>query len=120
MTSIAQNGRGCWLEVYGSNGTLSIGSFNQKAYVHGFSLRMSTAGGQLKEVQPDIDLNFRTTWTDGRIAPVKRIQEWWANSIHNGIPTIPGLNEGLTSQVVCDAIKESSRSGLQLAIDTFA
>ena len=119
FSSIAQQGRGCWIEVYGSEGTLLIGSENQKDYVHGFSLRVSRAGEPYKDIQPDSDLAFKTTWSDGRIAPVKRIQRWWANSIQNGLPMIPGLSEGLLSQIVCDTLKESTKSGLQLAIDTF-
>ncbi len=120
LSSIAQKGRGCWLEIYGSEGTLLLGSHNQKDYVHGFSLRLSRSGSPLEEIQPDSDLIFKTTWSDGRIAPVRRIQKWWSESIQNGTPVIPGLSEAHRSQMVCDSLKESFSSGLALPIDTFA
>jgi hypothetical protein len=45
---------------------------------------------------------FPTTWSDGRVAPVARIQSWWSESIKAGSPMIPGLSEGLASQKACD------------------
>jgi len=120
LSSIAQRGRGCWLEMYGSEGTLLLGSSNQKDYVHGFNLKASRRGEAFKDIQPDDDLIFTTTWSDGRIAPVKRIQGWWGESISSGLPVVPGLSEAYASQLACEALKESAKSGLQLAIDTFA
>ena len=102
LASVARNGRGCWLEIYGSEGSLVLGSENQKDYVHGFSLCVSRDGEAVRVVQPDADLAFATTWTDGRIAPVARLQGWWAGSIRSGRPMVPGLSEGLSSQSACD------------------
>lgn len=102
LASVARNGRGCWLEIYGSEGSLTLGSDNQKDYVHGFSLCVSRDGEAVRVVQPDADLAFATTWTDGRIAPVARLQGWWAGSIRSGRPMVPGLSEGLSSQSACD------------------
>ena len=102
LASVAHNGRGCWLDVYGSDGSLSLGSPNQKDYVHGFGLWHTPKGEATCHVQADTDLVFPTTWSDGRVAPVARIQTWWANSIRSGAPMVPGLCEGLLSQKVCD------------------
>ena len=110
LASVARNGRGCWLEVYGSEGSLTLGSDNQKDYVHGFSLCISQNGEAPKVVQPDADFHFTTTWSDGRIAPVARLQGWWADSIRNGRPMVPGLAEGLISQRACDEAQASHRS----------
>ena len=60
--------------------------------------------------------NFEKTWSDGRIAPVKRIHNLWAESINNQTPIIPGLSEGLRSQRVCEAIRKSSESGINIKI----
>jgi len=45
-----------------------------------------------------------------------RIQNIWAQSIISGTPVIPGLCEGLASNKVCEAIRESSKSGLSIKI----
>jgi predicted dehydrogenase len=103
LASVARHGRGCWLEVYGSKGTLILGSENQKDYVHGFSLWLATSGEPLRSIQADADLAFPTTWSDGRVAPVARIQGWWAESMRSGQPMIPGLMEGVASRLACDA-----------------
>lgn len=102
LASVARNGRGCWLEVYGSEGTLILGSPNQKDYVHGFALQHAAAGEALRAIEADADLAFETTWADGRIAPVARVQGWWAESIRSGRPMIPGLAEGVASRSACD------------------
>jgi len=102
LASVARNGRGCWLEIYGSQGSLVLGSANQQDYVHGFELRHARVGQELQSIDPDSDLVFPTTWSDGRIAPVARIQQWWAESIRSGRPMIPGLAEGVASRSACD------------------
>ena len=102
LASVARNGRGCWLEIYGSEGSLVLGSANQKDYVHGFALTIQRDGEAPCNIQPDEDLRFAKTWSDGRVAPVARVQSWWAESIQSGRPMVPGLAEGLASQIACD------------------
>ncbi len=116
LSAVTKNGRGCWIEIYGSKGTLILGSDNQKDYVHGFGLWISDENQQLRNITSDEDLAFSSTWSDGRIAPVARLQNWWANSIHTGRPIIPGLAEGLASQKVCDYLRESASSGQKLTV----
>ena len=113
LSAVTKQSRGFSLEIYGKNGTLILNSDNQKDYVHGFSLCFSNKDEILKNIQPDIDLSFSRIWTDGRIAPVARIQNWWAKSIKEGTPIIPGLVEGLASQKVCDKVKESNATGMR-------
>lgn len=102
LASVARNGRGCWLEIYGSEGSLKLGSENQKDYVHGFSLTLQRDGEPPRCLEADEEFRFATTWSDGRIAPVARLQGWWAESIRSGRPMVPGLLEGLASQTACD------------------
>ena len=117
LSAVTKQSKGFSLEIYCSNGTLILSSDNQKDYVHGFSLWFSENGKIPKNIQPDSDLAFSKTWTDGRIAPVARIQNWWSRSIREGSPVIPGLVEGLASQKVCDKVKESSSAGMKLEIN---
>ncbi len=117
LSAVTKQSRGFSLEIYGSNGTLILSSDNQNDYVHGFGLWYSTKEEVLKNIQPDSDLSFSKIWTDGRIAPVARIQSWWAQSIKDGTPVIPGLAEGFASQLVCDKVKESNSTGMKLEIN---
>ena len=116
LSAVTKQSKGFSLEIYGRNETLILSSDNQKDYVHGFGLWFSNKGGNLKNIQPDSDLSFSKIWTDGRIAPVARIQNWWAQSIKDGTPIIPGLVEGLASQKVCDKVKESDAIGIKMEI----
>ena len=117
LSAVTKESRGFSLEIYGRNGTLILISDNQKDYVHGFGLWLSKKGDVLKNIQPDSDLSFSKIWTDGRIAPVARIQSWWAQSIKENTPVIPGLVEGLASQKVCDKIIESDLKGIRVEIN---
>tara|TARA_Y100001968_G_scaffold205100_1_gene188346 strand:+ start:547 stop:1647 length:1101 start_codon:yes stop_codon:yes gene_type:complete len=117
LSAVTKQSRGFSLEIYERKGTLILSSDNQKDYVHGFGLWLSNQGEVLKNIQPDSDISFSKIWTDGRIAPVARIQRWWVKSIKDGTPIIPGLVEGLSSQKVCDKVKESNSTGMKLKID---
>ena len=102
LASVARNGRGCWLELVGSDATLVLGSDNQADYVHGFQLWMARAGEPLRPVPPDPALAYPRTWEDGRIAPVRRLIGWWAEAVREGRPMVPGLAEAVASQRCCD------------------
>jgi len=116
LASVTRPGRGYWIEVYGSEGTLVLGSSNQSDYVHGFQLWQSRAGGALEELAPDPQLAFARTWPDGRLAPVRRITQWWAEAALEGRPMIPGLAEAVHSQAICDRALESADAGIRRAI----
>ena len=117
LSAVTKKSRGFSLEIYGRNGTLILSSDNQNDYVHGFGMWFSEGDRVFKNIQPDPDLLFSKIWSDGRIAPVARIQRWWANSIRENIPIIPGLVEGLSSQKVCDKANESNSNGMKLEIN---
>ena len=116
LSSVSREGRGFLLEIYGSDGTLSLSSNNQKDYVHGFVLSLAKSPGKLAPITNSEEFSFPSTWSDGRIAPVARLQHWWSKSIRNKTPMIPGLSEAYLSQKVCDELKESSISGLRKTI----
>ncbi len=108
LSSITKNGRGCSIEIYGEKGTLKLLSDNQKDYVHGFQLTISQNNNQSISLSADQEFKFNKIWTDGRIAPVSLIHEWWIESIVNFQPMIPGLIEGYESQVACEKTFQSS------------
>ena len=110
LASVTRRGRGCWLELYGREGTAVLGSDNQSDYVHGFGLWLSRGGEPLRAVQPDPQWAFPRTWADGRIAPVERLHGWWAMAAREGRPMVPGLGEAVLSQRCCDQAK-ATRQG---------
>ena len=105
LASVTRAGRGCWLELYGSEASLVLGSSNQADYVHGFQLWMARPGEPLRQVAADPDLAYERSWEDGRIAPVRRLIGWWAEAIQAGRPMLPGLAEAVASQELCDAAR---------------
>lgn len=113
LASVTRRGRGYWIELYGSEATLVLGSDNQSDYVHGFQLGLSRQGDPLLPVAPDLALAFGRTWVDGRIAPVRRLLGWWAESVRQDRPMVPGLTEAVVSQRSCDAALRSAASGLR-------
>ena len=105
LASVTRAGRGCWLELYGREATLVLGSPNQADYVHGFQLAIARPGEPLRPLPADPSLAFPRTWEDGRIAPVLRLIGWWASAAREGRPMVPGLAEALASQELCDAAR---------------
>ena len=114
LASVTRPGRGYWIEIYGSEGSLVLGSSNQGDYVHGFQLWQARAGEGLQLVEPDPQLAFERTWVDGRVAPVQRILHGWATAVRAGKPLVPGLSEAVLSQACCDLALRSARDGLRL------
>jgi predicted dehydrogenase len=117
LAAVTRPGRGYWIELYGSEGSLVLGSANQADYVHGFSLQRASASGpdagNLQPIREDPTLAFERTWPDGRIAPVQRLIQWWAEAIREGRPMVPGLAEAALSQRVCDLALVSADTGLR-------
>ena len=107
LSSVSRCGRGYCLDITGSEGSLMLSSSNQKDYVHGFELEYAALGQGFTEVPLDADLAFKQTWSDGRIAPVARVLGWWADSIRNAKPMVPGLTEGVASRDACDRVEAS-------------
>jgi len=110
LASVARQGRGYWIECYGSGGSLVLGSGNEADYVHGFQLWQAAPGEALRLVPADPALAFPRTWEDGRIAPVSRLIGWWAESIRDGVPMVPGLGEAVLSQECCDQARRQQGS----------
>ncbi|KDR56477.1 MULTISPECIES: Gfo/Idh/MocA family protein [Oscillatoriales] len=104
-------GRGHWVEVYGSDGTLILGSDNQKDYIHGFKLWGSKAGEDLAEIAIPDNLQFPKTHDDGRICAFLRVVDRWMEAISRHESLVPSLREGVYSQLLMDLTHESNVTG---------
>jgi predicted dehydrogenase len=111
LSSVTYQGRGHWVEIYGSNGTLVLGSDNQQDYVHGFRLWGSQGGESLTEIKIPQRLEFPRVYQDGRIAAFIRVVDKWVEAIDAGESLIPSLREGVYSQLLMDLTQESNATG---------
>jgi predicted dehydrogenase len=110
LSSVAMQGRGHFVEIYGDRGTLILGSDNQKDYVHGFKLLGSQNNQPLQELEIPDRLAFAKTYEDGRIAPIARVVDQWVHSIRTGETNSPSLREGVASQIIMDACHQSNET----------
>ncbi len=108
LSSVAYQGRGHWLEVYGDRGTLVLGSSNLKDYIHGFQLWAAPAGHALAPVPIPERWQFPQTFDDGRLAPFIRVVDHWVQCIDSGVTTAPSLREGVYSQLLMDRAQAAS------------
>ena len=107
ISSVTYEGRGHWVEVYGEDGTLVLGSSNLKDYVHGFRLLAAPAGKSLTEVEIPKRLAFPQVFSDGRLAPFIRVIDNWVEGIETGKSIVPSLEEGVYSQLLMDLTHQS-------------
>ncbi|XZN94318.1 MAG: Gfo/Idh/MocA family protein [Microcoleus sp.] len=119
LSSVTYQGRGHWVEIYGSKGTLVLGSDNQQDYVHGFRLWGSQGGEPLAEIKIPQRLEFPQVYPDGRIAPFVRVVDKWVEAIDGGESLIPSLREGVYSQLLMDLTQESHATGTWVDIPNF-
>jgi predicted dehydrogenase len=111
ISSVTNQGRGHFVEVYGDRGTLVLGSDNQKDYVHGFRLLAAQAGKPFAEVEIPKRLEFPQNYTDGRLAPFIRVVDQWVQGIDFGKVMTPSLREGVYSQLLMDLTDQSNETG---------
>ena len=102
LSSVTFSGRGCWLEIYGERGTLVLGNGNLKDYIHGFQLRGAQGGGELQPLPIPAELQLPDQFRDGRQAPFMGIVGRWVESIRQGTPPHPSLEDGIYSQLLMD------------------
>ncbi|XZO00998.1 MAG: Gfo/Idh/MocA family protein [Microcoleus sp.] len=119
LSSVTYQGRGHWVEIYGSKGTLVLGSDNQQDYVHGFRLWGSQGPEPLAEIKIPQRLEFPQVYPDGRIAPFIRVVDKWVEAIDGGESLIPSLREGVYSQLLMDLTQESHATGTWVDIPNF-
>lgn len=108
ISAVVHASRPHWLEVYGDKGTLVLGSENQKDYIHGFRIWNMQPGEKPIEMEIPSHLLFPHDYPDGRISAFLRVVDNWVQGIDRGEPVIPGLREGVYSQLLMDLAQESN------------
>ncbi|MBF2097045.1 MAG: Gfo/Idh/MocA family oxidoreductase [Gloeomargaritaceae cyanobacterium C42_A2020_066] len=111
ISAVTHHGRGHWIEVYGEQGTLVLGSDNLQDYGHGFRLWAGRPGASLAEVTIPDRLALSEVYPDGRLAPVLRLVDRWVSTIDYGRPLVPSLREGVYAQGVMDCARASHARG---------
>jgi predicted dehydrogenase len=119
LSSCTYQGRGHWVEVYGEQGTLVLGSDNKQDYIHGFRLWGSQAGQPLAEIKIPEQLEFPRIFPDGRIAPIVRVIDQWVEAIDAKKEPVSGLREGVYSQLLMDLTHESHATGTWVKVPDF-
>jgi predicted dehydrogenase len=120
LSSVTYQGRGHWLEIYGDEGTLVLGSSNLKDYVHGFKLYAAPPDKNLTEVEIPQRLAFPQVYTDGRLAPFIRVVNQLVNSIDSQSNLVPSLKEGVYSQLLMDLTHQSHQQKQWLTVPPLA
>jgi predicted dehydrogenase len=107
ISSVTYHGRGHWLEIYGDQGSLILGSDNLTDYVHGFRLQGAKVGENLQEIAIPKNLDFPQVFPDGRLAPFIRVVDQWVKAIDQQENLTPTLKEGVYSQLLMDLTHQS-------------
>ncbi len=116
ISSVTHNGRGHWIEVYGDRGTLVLGSSSQTDYIYGFKLWGAPAGEPLQELTLPDRFAFAHAYADGRLSAFLRIIDRFVQAIDTQQEVIPGLREGIYSQLLMDLTHHSDRQGSWVSV----
>lgn len=112
ISAVVHAPRPHWIEVYGDQGTLVLGSEEQKDYIHGFKVWGSQIGETLAAMEIPQHLLFPQHYADGRICAFLRVVDQWVTGIETKQETIPSLKEGVYSQLLMDLSHQSNDSGM--------
>ena len=110
ISAVVRASRTHWIEVYGDEGTLVLGSENQKDYIHGFHVWGSKSGKPLAKIEIPNRFIFKKNHADGRISAFIRVVEQWIQAIDRAQPLIPSLREGIYSQLLMDLSHQSNNT----------
>lgn len=116
ISTVTYGGRGHWVEIYGDHGALKLGSDRLDDYVHGFKLWGTQRNSEFSEIQSLPDYAFKRTHPDGRIAPVSRAMDSWAEDILRHRSLAPTIRAGVYAQLLMDIARESHETGCWVSI----
>ncbi|OKH54568.1 oxidoreductase [Calothrix sp. HK-06] len=108
ISAVVHAHRPHWVEVYGDEGTLVLGSENQKDYVNGFHVLGNKVGKPQAEIEIPNHYLFPKNYADGRISAFIRVIDNWVKAIDQQQPVTPSLREGVYSQLLMDLAHESN------------
>jgi len=112
MSTVAPVGKGHWIEFYGEERALIIGSDNLTDYGKGFRLWDGSPGSKdIREIPIPAEYQLGREFADGRIAPFARLAQRFIDAVAEGeVDVRPSFEDGLRAQVLIDAAVESHRT----------
>ncbi|WP_353932453.1 Gfo/Idh/MocA family oxidoreductase [Okeanomitos corallinicola TIOX110] len=108
ISAVVHAPRPHWIEVYGDQGTLVLGSEHQKDYIHGFKVWGFQVGETLTEMEIPPHLLFPQHYADGRICAFLRVVDQWVIGIETKQEITPSLKAGVYSQLLMDLSHQSN------------
>jgi len=111
MSTVAPVGKGHWIEFYGEERALILGSDNLTDYGKGFRLWDGSPGSKdIREIPIPAEYQFGREFDDGRIAPFARLAQRFIDAVAEGkVDLRPSFEDGLRAQMLLDAAVEAHR-----------
>ena len=113
LSNVMHGGRGHWIEIYGSEGTLKLVNNDVRDSVYGFELYREISGGDaLKKIQmSNVFAKLKKTYPDGRCAAFRVAAREFVNAIEMKKKATPAFEDGFRVQRVIRAARDSSQQG---------
>jgi predicted dehydrogenase len=120
ISTVAPVGKGHWIECYGEDRVLILGSDNLSDYGKGFKLsERMPASPRDRELPVPPGYQFEREFSDGRIAPFTRLAQRFIDAImERDLSVRPSFEEGLRAQVLIDAAVESHRTHRRVGVSS--
>lgn len=112
VSTVAPMGKGHWIECYGEDKVIVIGSSNLSDYGKGFTVWEGTPGSpHAQEVPLPAEYQFEREFSDGRVAPFARVAQRFIDAIvKREVDARPSFDDGLRAQVLLDAAVEAHKA----------
>ncbi len=109
VSTVAPFGKGHWVELYGEEKSLTIGSANLSDYGKGFAVCEGKPGSaEARELRLPPEYQFECEFSDGRVAPFARLAQRFIDAItKKEVDARPSFDDGLRAQVLMDAAVEA-------------
>ncbi|MFN3361766.1 MAG: Gfo/Idh/MocA family protein [Pseudanabaenaceae cyanobacterium] len=114
ISTVAYQGRGHWITVYGEEGTLVLGSSNLQDYGHGFQVQFAPPGKEWEFVATAE--TFPEVFSDGRLAPFIALCQDFVRTLRGETTPLPTLQDGVYSQQLMDLCHQSHRDRCWLSV----
>ena len=109
ISAVALFGRGHWVEIYGEDKVLVLGSDHLNDYGKGFGVWEGVRGsaGLQKRVVPG-ESQFEGEFTDGRIAPFIRLAQRFVDAVRESRTDVhPSFEDGFRTQSLMDLARQA-------------
>ena len=109
ISAVALLGKGHWVEIYGEDKVLVLGSDHPSDYGKGFAVWEGARGStELKERVIPEEFQFEGEFTDGRIAPFVRLAQRFIDAVkENRTDVHPSFEDGFRAQILMDLARQA-------------